>query len=617
MIYTCPECGARYSTEDLKKAISSHEKFICCKYCNTLSQLEDVRTSDVAEGYKYLADAKFYEASNRFTRAVESAMRRGLAPSPDAYLGASLARFHVQTVFENENDNNAKLIVHTCGNGFIEDDADYGRAYDGFARHGGSTQGEAELNRISGYAHYVDDIKYAYDSIVSERGDNASYSALIAYEDDIFSPHWDDRGEVAAQKIYNRFSTDTYKIYLPNLDDLDEDKSRYEADLLYVIERANCLVVVCSGEMSARLKSVYERYFKAHDAKNDGKKANIAFVNALGSITLPDNSLAENTFRLGDTDAVTRFVAAKNGKLSGGTAIIEEEEEEPVIEEEEEAEVSLDTAPVYAVMDDGRLEFGSYPQKEVLENDLSSAAIRQWAESFPRPSRSDSAGWTVLYKSLKKNDAGWYRDEVADGKRYRLVYYTKLRPTFSVQDCTEAGLAQKANKYDACNKVRIFEFKPIIWEPAGKIGCYGIYISERGLDSKEFNSEVMSSDCDSSTLIEFLNGEFADVAFTDEQQEGLCATEKYGEDIRVFIPDVRTDKAYYTQNKEIKGITDYYKCVGGRIASGGGVNAYWVTDDDPSSDAEATVVNPSENASSTMYTDCTSVAVVPKIIIRL
>ena len=49
-----------------------------------------------------------------------------------------------------------------------------------------------------------------------------------------------------------------------------------------------------------------------------------------------------------------------------------------------------------------------------------------------------------------------------------------------------------------------------------------------------------------------------------------------------------------------------------------GINSYWITSAKPMDDSEAAIVYPlSREAVATQYVDCTTVAVLPKVIIKL
>jgi hypothetical protein len=87
------------------------------------------------------------------------------------------------------------------------------------------------------------------------------------------------------------------------------------------------------------------------------------------------------------------------------------------------------------------------------------------------------------------------------------------------------------------------------------------------------------------------------------------------ENDKIYLVDKSFDSDYYTEQNNIHA-TDYYKCIGGHGEFL--IDNYWITANINTSDEEAGVVYPSASQNfATQYVDCSGVAVLPKIVIKL
>ena len=133
----------------------------------------------------------------------------------------------------------------------------------------------------------------------------------------------------------------------------------------------------------------------------------------------------------------------------------------------------------------------------------------------------------------------------------------------------------------------------------------------------EFNA--LETNCrlwEKSTLRVYLNGKFIDYAFS-ETQSNLLRGElvEHSSVDKVFLLDRKSDSKFFS-TKMIR-CSDYFKCVGGRLASQGGIQYFWVLNrNESTNESVACVASSYWQDVADEETDCTSVAILPKIVIR-
>lgn len=614
MIYTCQHCGAWFSAEDLRECIRNKETIIRCNSCGLPSEFHDMRTSHIAKGYDYLSMGDFYRATVSFSTAIDDAKHYNHQASPDAYLGYALAQFRVQTIFSEEDTNRLEepeLICHRCNEMYLADSEPYLNAIHGVERELSGPAQVAEKQKFERYANRIDTIKDFYDKIKRDRNEK-HYDVFIAYEDN--DDDVNNRGFEFANTVRNALPDRVRDIFLPDIEEFGGDKLAYEAAILYALENSNCMLVITDNDIDHRLTGIYSRfYFNSRAQKKGGN--NLGFVRYCGHITisLPDKTVADkNVYDVEDRTSFIDFVLKHNNIRR---AVTEEVGAGHVVEDlppEETADTALDDfgdVP-YRSLPGRLIAFGSYPQKRIAQ-----PALEEKFAAFGRPSPSDDKGWTVLSITKKGNPHMWYRDEEFDGKKYRCVYFSKFREVYTTQDTDQAPKEQRAHGYTPM-KFYVFEFEPVVWNIAEMSQDMAVLISSAGIDSMEFNRGDLNNDYDASSIRAFLNGDFLNTAFTEGEREYLCQLDGYSEDDRVYLQDSSFDRSFFTKNMSTVYGSDYYKCIGGM--GDRGVNSYWITSQKDMDDSEAAIVYPlSREAVATQYVDCTTVAVLPKIIIKL
>jgi len=139
-----------------------------------------------------------------------------------------------------------------------------------------------------------------------------------------------------------------------------------------------------------------------------------------------------------------------------------------------------------------------------------------------------------------------------------------------------------------------------------------------GLDSRELNGKGLDNNWDASTLRFWLNTAFIKDAF-GEGEKYLCYEGGDFDDDKVFLMDKESslDKKYYTTMHPVFAGSDYFRCIGGMGDNRStNISSCWIRDCSCCDGKEAPVLS-SLMGLSKMYVDCTSVAVVPKVYLKL
>ena len=613
MIYTCQHCGAWFSAEDLRQCVKNNEPVIRCNSCGLPTEFHDMRTSHIAKGYDYLSMGDFYRATVSFSTAIDDAKHHNHYASPDAYLGYALSQFRVQTIFSEEDADRLEepeLICHRCNEMYIADSEAYLHAIQGVERELAGSAQVAEKEKYARYVDRIDAIKEFYDKIKRERNEKR-YDVFIAYEDK--DDDVNNRGFEFANTVRNALPDRVGDIFLPDIDEYYGNEIQYEAAILYALENSNCMLVITDNEIDHRLTGIYSRFYFNSRAQNKGGN-NLGFVRYCGHITiaLPDKTVADkNVYDVEDKNDFIDFVLRHNNirRVAGTVDVVDAPVEEAAADLIDNMVDDFGDAP-YRSLPGKLIAFGSYPQKRIAQ-----PALEEKFAALGRPSLSDNKGWTVLSITKKGNPHMWYRDEEFDGKKYRCVYFTKFREVYTTQDTDQTPKEQRSHGYTPM-KFYVFEFEPVVWNIVEMAQDMAVLVSSVGIDSREFNCGSLNNDYDASTIREFLNGDFLNTAFSESEREYLCQLDGYSEDDRVYLQDGTFDRSFFTKNLPTVYGSDYYKCIGGM--GDRGVNSYWITSNNSMDDSEAAIVYPlSREAIATQYVDCTTVAVLPKIIIKL
>ena len=623
MIYACQHCGAWFSSDEINKASKNRDAVITCSFCGYSNEFFNPNASRLSRGYNALEEGDFSDAINVFTMEIEENERKGKAPSPDAFLGLSLARFGVRTVFDSTDVKRMGTPLLSCwehNNMYLADDENYLKAMRMLEKHNSAndpcggipiadiTKEKEKLGKIQ---DHVDALKDYYEQIKNSKRRNSEYGVFIAFDDESNKAA---ALEMLASKVKNALPK--VPVFMPPDRTTCENDIQYEARLLYALHHSKCMLVLVGDNPSTRLRDMYTWYYH-HGHKYDGasgvpgKNLGFIFHNVHIPIMVPNGTVdRHNMFEMKEPRDYERFVCRWNNIL------VEDEEEEEQETKQEEAPVlsnviaSTETVgDVYEIRDDHHLAFGHYPQSQEK-----SLAVTQHFAKYERPDKTDNRGWTVLFRNHDKEPYTWYRDDTIDGVRYRAVYFTRFREKCTIREAKDKNTLQKEHGY-VLRTLYCFRFDPIIWDVEKIKGqSVAVLVSERGLDCRSYNNIEMDNEWECCSMHTWLNEEFLENAFGNREKKILCHLDRNPDD-KVFLMDKEEDRMFVDRHNSIAG-SDYYKCLGGM--GDRCISKCWITDKSLDHNGEASVIYPT-----TSYTldrvkvDTTSVAVLPKVLITL
>ena len=180
--------------------------------------------------------------------------------------------------------------------------------------------------------------------------------------------------------------------------------------------------------------------------------------------------------------------------------------------------------------------FGSYPQTKVTNEKLISVLNKK---SLPLPFNNQSQNWTSYgyYINNKVVDFMWYIDITLGSRKYRGVYFTAQRPSYTTQATSLSNYSfQDESGYDV-GKVYWFKYEPISWTvlTEDKANKTALIVSNIALDAREYYLNSTSRKIDGktvypcsyehSTVRRWLNDCFYKTAFDDVQKSLVQFTE--------------------------------------------------------------------------------------------
>ena len=627
MIYACQHCGAWFTSEEINKASKNRDAVIQCSFCNYSNEFLNPNASRLTRAYNALEEGRFGDAINVLTMEIEESRRKFRTPSPDAYLGLALARFGVRTIFDSTDAKrmgDPKLSCWDYNDMYFADDDNFIKARGCFEQFNASSEFQdaghdrrdvqtsdniREKSKIMKIMEYIDTVKDYYEEIRNSKKKEFKYGVFIAFEDEgDVAASW----EMIATKVKNELPK--MPVFMPPDKSMFESELQYDARMMYALHHSNCMVVLVGDNPSTRLRDMYTWYYNhGHETKG----ANLGFIhhNSHLPIRIPNGTVnKDHLFDTKEPDGYADFIARWNNIIKVQTGSTPKTPTplmgEPAHTQPGPTGGENPKTDVYKIIDDHHLAFGHYPQTQ--EKTL---AVTQHFHQYERPDKTDDRGWTVLFRNHKGDAYTWYRDAVINEERYRAVYFTQFREKCSVRESTEKSLLQKQHGY-VLRTVYCFKFEPIVWdvEKIDPRAPRAVLVSDRGIDSREYNNFMLDNDWDACSIHAWLNEDFYENAFEDSEKNILCRFEAMSED-KVFLMDKDEDRLFVDRHNNIAG-SDYYKCLGGM--GDRCIGSCWITDKNNGDHSEASVIYPT-----TQYTldhvkvDNTSVAVLPKVVITL
>ena len=617
MVYNCQFCVGWFPKDILSEALSSNAKIISCPYCGQINEMEHVKASHVSLGYNYLENGNFFSAAMEFGEALKRAEHLDISAKAeflDAYLGRALAQHSVQVIYNEEiadPDTEPEVNCYLCNETYLEDSDDYQTALSIAKRIIHEDLKATTINRVSRFAKKIDGIKRVYDR---KKENNEEIQLFIACEDNTKDS---EAGLIVANKLRDMMPDGVNKVYIQDPEGLSYEQ--YEGELLYAIHHATCMLVVVDNDIDSRLMNLYSRYYWAtKTAEGTLKQKHLGFVRYRNKIQihLPEHNFSQNIFEFEERFNIRKFVAGALKIYLGARET--QTDEEKVIEEKKKEEFEqiesfeFDSGLKGAPIVEGPVcRFGTYPQRLVTDPTITSEFTKE-----PRPSVSDSKGWNVMFTSRTGTPYTWYMDKVIGEKKYRAVFFVRFREVFTVRPTNISPSVQRISNY-LPSRIFVFSHDDIEWNILDLTMDTAVLVSSVGLDCREFNNCQLCSEWGDSSIRKWLNEDFYNTAFTEEQKQFLWQYDRPDEHVAIL------DKSLYASNKRycdtlnsynICG-SDYFRCIGGFCDKN--ISNFWIKASTDQADRAAAVQPHHVMDVVPQCVDNTAVSVLPLIRVQL
>ena len=252
------------------------------------------------------------------------------------------------------------------------------------------------------------------------------------------------------------------------------------------------------------------------------------------------------------------------------------------------------------------INFGSYPQSKVTDSATISAldsVTKNW-KSYNYYSGTGS--WDD--GNMTSSDYMLYADFLYGGEKYRAVTFSEYRPYCTGYNSSTSNSYQDDNGYYTGNTY-YFKYEPLKWRVLD--ASTGLIVCDSAIDSQPYNNFVLFADYEHwgdsnkmhyasnweySSLREWLNNEFYNTAFTNNQKSKILPTHNENKSTysstydsidtedNIFLLSYydATNSAYgfnsssiaYDTARQLKG-TDYAKCQGLCVSSSYGGTSWW------------------------------------------
>lgn len=207
------------------------------------------------------------------------------------------------------------------------------------------------------------------------------------------------------------------------------------------------------------------------------------------------------------------------------------------------------------------IEFGSYPQKRVLDNEL-----------INKLDAIDAPLISYGYIDYLGNDVGiGYADVTYNGTKYRKVYAESSMPyAYGTAFRGNANYISSTETYEV-RKVYWFMYEPIQWKVLSNDSDGVTVLAERNLDTSMYDRINTSQSWNESYLRKWLNEKFYSTAFSDYEKSLINSTkhfnpanktESYDYDYAIDKLRIPTKAEYDNFTVDNKPSTAYARCNG-------------------------------------------------------
>ena len=150
---------------------------------------------------------------------------------------------------------------------------------------------------------------------------------------------------------------------------------------------------------------------------------------------------------------------------------------------------------------------------------------------YPASLIEDLALCEALEKEADSCDANG--DLSLGGLRFRRVCFEEYRDAGFEEGSVYDGNTQVANGYES-NQVYWFRYEPIAWRVLNDAEGKVLLMTEKAIDSQPYNTDCEAVTWETSSVREWLNGDFFDIAFTADQQEDICDVSNVNNDNPIY-----------------------------------------------------------------------------------
>ena len=260
----CKTCGEPL---DLSKAINGVVK---CAICDSVFTLPKVDASQkvldfLSQGEHDLDTCRFEDAYSAFNKACELDKTE-----PEAYWGMALAEFKIQYL-KDEVNNRLQPICHEISDKDFADSSNFLRA----------TRYATEAQRVE-YERKAEEINYIKNEFNKIAKTGAKYDCFICVKvtDENGGKTQDYK---AADDIYFELKGKGYKPFFSERELRGVTGADYEARILYALQSAECMLVICFDEAYLRTKWVKNEYSRFLKLVNDEEKESDSIALVFGN----------------------------------------------------------------------------------------------------------------------------------------------------------------------------------------------------------------------------------------------------------------------------------------------------------------------------------------------
>lgn len=571
MIYICEHCGASFTVKEIEQAAKSASHAIRCRFCDNVTVIDSAHPTLISQAYDCLTRANFVDAERLFSAAIDDSTGKSRTLT-EAYLGALLARYQVQTIFESNDDMHSrypKLVLCNYHSSYVGSNPLYRNAAQKIAE----TSDQNALDKLNYYAGFISGVQEKYEE-QRRKFEHSSNDSRFSYDICIV---YDVSGIHRAVEIKNRLITyiENKKIYMAGVDSIysaaasseDDSFGSYIEEVaknIYAVDHSRGMVVVSDDDvLSPRLTALYAAFFR--NKRNSDRSLCFALGNNMG-VMLPNQNYASHVFEFrgvsDDYSGCITFLCGTAGinLHNAQDALAEEDDFENKTESFNAVQGESDADNIAAILSENSVFLGSYPQKRVTDQ-----AVLSVFRAFGYPNDSDDKGWSILFKNSAGKAYTWIRDEKIGGEKYRAVYFSRFREQGGT--AARGSIVPQRDARLIARQVTCYKFEPIEWKILKKNASSYLLAADSALDSMPMLFGLQDR---FSCLEDWLDEVFSGTAFNESEFDCIWRS-LTGE--RIFLMEPNDISLY----QHVNGVacTDYCVCMG-VLRHDNGVRYYWI-----------------------------------------